>query len=143
MHAIPIPADSFFLSEVIEAFRKRSRAIKHQGGMLAIERVVEVTDGEKRERLEIECRIRKRQRVCLLVWDDRALWLHAAESIPKSGWKFQFTESGRFAGAGDARMLISAFEATMSAVYEMTAADTGRLTAIWAPLIAKRPQPIA
>lgn len=143
MSLVPLLADSPLLTDLLEALRKRSRAIKHKGAQLTIERVIEEADGEKRERLEIECRLRKRQRVRLLVWDDRALWVHAAEAVPKSGWKFQFTDSGRYVGTADTRMLVSALEATWAAMYEMTSADTGRLATIWAPLLAKGPQLVA
>ena len=143
MSLIPLLADSPLLTELLEALRKRSRAIKHKGVQVAIERVIEEADGEKRERLEIDCRLGKRQQARLFVWDDRALWVHAAEAIPKSGWKFQFTDSGRYVGTADARMLVSALEATWAAMYEMAPADIGRLASIWTPLLAKGPKLVA
>ena len=142
MSAIPHFADSQFLTAVVEALRKRGRAIKHQGVSLTTTRTVEVTDGEKCERLEIEARLRKRQQFKLFAWDDRALWMHAAEGSPAGSWNFQFTDGGRLMSAHTAADLVSALEASWEAMFEITAEDLDRLGSIWSPLLAKGPHSV-
>jgi len=140
--ASPAHADSPFLLAVLAALKKRSRALKHGNAIPTIDRIIEITDGEPLERIEIEFRTRKRQSLRILVWEDRAIWVHACEAISKAGWKFQFTDSGRLIGHASERELVAALEASLSAMFEMTADDLDRLTAIWGPLLAHGPRPV-
>ena len=136
----PIALDSAFLTEVYDALRKRRRAFKHQGALPETERVIEVVEGFRQERLEIGFRPRARQRLGVSLRQDRTIRVQATESITKAGWKFDFTDSGRLAGHVDGRTLVGALEASIGAMFTMTAEDMSRMRGIWDPLIAKGPR---
>ena len=136
----PITANSPFLSDVLEALRRRRRALKHQNALPEIERIIEIEEGVAQERLEIRMAPRKRQRLGLIVRQDRTIRVQATESIAKAGWKFEFADQGRLVAQTDGRAFVAALEASLSAMFEMTADQMDRLERVWNPLIAKGPR---
>jgi hypothetical protein len=91
-------ADNPFLTAVLSALKRRSKALKHRNAVPTVERIVEIRDGVTLERIEIVMRVRRRQSLTVLAWDDRSIWIHACEAIKNTGWRFQFTDSGRLSG---------------------------------------------
>ena len=140
--SLPVNANSPFLSDVLAALKKRSRALKHRNATPAVDRIIEIIDGNPLERVEIEIGRRPHQTLRVIAWEDRAIWVHASELVPKAGWKFQFTDSGRLVGRAGPRELVGAIEASLSAMYGVTADDLNRLVAVWGPLLAKGPKEI-
>ena len=106
-----------------------------------VERFVDTYDGAAEDRVELRFTSRKKQQLSLTVWEDRTIRVTASESISKAGWKFTYTDEGRFVGSEGGRAIVSAVEASLAAMFEMTDKDVGRLEAIWGPLLAKGPRP--
>jgi hypothetical protein len=126
--------------DVLDSLKRRSKALKHQNATPVIERLVEIRDGKPEELVEVTFKTRSRQTLALTVWCDRWVSIRAFESVPRGGWKFQYTQSGRFLGAEGGRKLIEVAEASLSEMYELTDANIGRLDVIWRPLLAKGPK---
>jgi hypothetical protein len=133
-------SDCPFILDVLDSLKRRSKALKHQNATPTIERFIEMRDGETNERVDVKFKARQRQILALSIWCDRWISIRASESISQAGWKFQYTHSGRFLGAEGGRDLIAAAEVSLSAMYELTDMNVGRLDLIWRPLLANGPQ---
>lgn len=136
-----IAAQSAFLSEVLECLRRRGKALKHKNATPSVDRIIEAKDGRSVERIEIVCQPRKHQTLKLIVWEDRDVWVHACEAVKNSGWKFQYTKSGRVLGPNPAHQVIAALEQTLAQMFEMSSANVGLLGNTWDPLLANGPRP--
>ena len=134
----PLPWTSAFLAEVDAAWAKRRRAIRNQTRSAATQQIDASEEDE--ERFVLAFSLRVRQHVTVTVRASRQVTVVAAESIPNGGWAWQFTDAGRLAAGAPA--LVAAIEETLSACFGMTAERTGRLDAIWRPLLAKGPRAI-
>lgn len=132
--------ESKFLDDVLESFRRRSKALKHRNAKPKLERFLEVHEGQSIERLEVQIDRKPRQILRLTLWSDRQIDVLAAEAIRGAGWRFQYQNAGRFAGGVDGRKVVAAVEASLSAMFEIASEDVPQLEQIWKPLIAKGPR---
>jgi len=129
-----------FSRAVIEAFRKRNRALSRRGASVECTPVKEIVDGRESEvgraDINIEYRVDAARVVLRLqIWDDRWLRLDVRRSS-KSGWVWESTNEGRFVSPGGARDLVSQVEETLSASY-LPAADVPRaISTIWSRFLA-------
>ncbi len=139
---MPTNNDSPFILDLLESLKRRSKSLKHKNAVPEIARFVETREGVERQRVEITIRKRSRQQLIITAWDDRTIRLHACESVWQAGWKFQHTCTGRFIGSDGGREIVQALEESLLAMFEMTARDEAKLDRIWAPLLAKGPQPL-
>ena len=135
-------AQSSFIAEVQEAFRKRGKAIRHRLRDLAIERVIERNDGDEQEKLEIACPLGHGKAIGLKldVWDDR--WVRIdVRRASKAGWVWEFTAEGRLPGSDAARKLVLLFEGSLSAGHgdERAAVE---LEKIWDSALATGPRAV-
>jgi hypothetical protein len=134
-----------FSQEVIEAFRRRNRAISRRGATVECTPVKEIEDGIEsligRTDVSIKYRGRgERISIRLIVWGDRWVWIDARRSS-KSGWVWESTNEGRFISEGGARDLVTYAEATLSAAH-LPAADVARaIAAIWSKSLATKAPP--
>lgn len=122
--------------------KKRSTALKHRNVSPAIQRIIVVHEDVALKRIEISMRPNHRQSLTVMAWADRSIWVHACESIKNAGWLFQFTDSGRLAGTVDEDEIVKAMEASLSAMFGMSAETVGRLSPIRHPLLAKGSVPL-
>ena len=137
-----INPESPYLREICDAFRRRRRAISHKGGAeLRGERVIEVNDGVRRERVEITlARRRSGGAVCRLwVWSDRWAWVDAREGS-KQGWRWGWTLDGRILGTQTSAAIVRALEETWGVTGCDPSSIPEELRAIWKPLLAKGPE---
>jgi hypothetical protein len=127
------------LSALLDAIRKRSRALSHKCNVTECERVVELKDGEEHERIELRLQQRSRSALKLTfwMWDDRWCWFDARRGS-KSGWTFEWTYEGRLSGDLSGRDLVDAIERTHELI--ATDADVTSLNAIWRPMLMRGPQ---
>lgn len=140
------PPRNEFLADVLLSLGRRRKAIRHNVQSIAVEKVLERTDGEEVEKLEIECipLHPNHTRVRVSVWEDRWVWVDARSMIGSTkGWNWEFTAQGRATGGVDARRLIQAIEASISAASPVEADNAGALKVVWTPLLAAGPQPVA
>ena len=134
-----------FSQAVIEAFRKRNRAISRRGAAVECTPVKEIEDGIEsligRTDVSIKCRGGgARISIRLIVWGDRWVWIDARRSS-KSGWVWESTNEGRFTSEGGARDLVTYAEATLSAVHLPTADVPRAIAAIWSKSLATKSPP--
>ena len=127
-----------FLEDVLESFRRRSKALKHRNAKPKIERFLDIRDDETEEIVEVRIE-RDRQTLRLTLWSDRYIDFWAAEMVRNIGWKFEYRNSGRFLGGIDGRSIVNAVETSLSAMFEMSDENVGNLEEIWKPLLATGP----
>jgi len=137
-------ADTDFAQAVLDAFRKRSKAISRLAARPECTPVKEVINGRESQlgRTDIEIRYQLRGAWVDLrfhVWGDRWVWVDARSSS-KSGWVWEFTIEGRFISPGGARDLVARAEETISASYKSTDDIPQAMSAIWATCLATGPQ---
>jgi hypothetical protein len=132
--------DIAFSRAVMEAFRKRNRALSRRGATVECTPVKEIVDGREsdigRTNVHIVYRV-ERAKVSLRVevWDDRWVWVDARRSS-KSGWVWESTIKGRFVSPGGARDVVAFAEQTLSAA-NLPAAEVPRaISAIWSQCLA-------
>lgn len=125
-----------FLADALRCLAKRRKAIRHKVRDIAVEKVLERTGSEEREKLEIAC---TGPALRLFLWDDRWVFVDARTLAKHQGWTWEFTYQGRLAGGVDARRLVAALEETIEAV---TFQSTARLEQLWKPLLASGPRPV-
>jgi hypothetical protein len=137
-----------YLAELVEAFRRRHRAISSKIKQLSIERVFEIEDGAQLEKLEVTWQRRNKTNapvVRLFVWSDRWAWADAREGS-KSGWRWEWTSEGRIVNAEAGATIVQAFEAMLDAIgLTSTQDDLARIpikqSAVWKPFLATGPAP--
>jgi hypothetical protein len=134
----PVPED--FIEEVIHALKKRSKSIKHSGGVLQIEKVKEIENGVESSvgRMDITIQLRKAQ-MRLIVWGDRWVWLDARQKS-KSGWVWEATSQGRLLGEHPAKLLVTKIQETISAAQSFNPGVPSQIEQIWKVHLAVGPR---
>jgi hypothetical protein len=128
---------SAFLTDTLAALSKRRKALRHKLRHISVERVLERTEGNEWEKLEVSCEALG-PRLRLFVWQDR--WVFVDARTPtKEGWAWEFTTQGRLVGGVEARALVAALEATIEASFLESSAALER---VWTPLLATGPRPV-
>lgn len=130
------PPKSQFLADALAALSKRRKAIRNKVRKLSVEKVLERTDGDEWEKLEVTCDDGLGQRLRLFLWEDRWIFIDARASA-KKGWAWEFTEQGRLVGGLDARALVEALEASLEASFQRSSAS---MKQIWTPLLTTGPR---
>jgi hypothetical protein len=134
-------AQTALIAQVQEALRKRGKPIRYRKSDISIERVIERTDGEEREKLEIECPFYgTTTRLRVHLWEDRWVWLDARRSS-KAGWVWHFTMQGRLAGGRSARDVVALFEESLATGHWDEKAPTC-LEKVWKPALATGPKAV-
>jgi hypothetical protein len=133
--------DDEFLQSVAEAFRRRRKALNHRASRADCQKVYEVSESSRTERLEIYLEDGTRQRGALLrlhAWPDRWIWVDARRST-KTGWAWEWTYEGRLLGKHAGQDVVEALEKTYDLLPSMDAALTQELVKPWKRLLAKGP----
>ena len=139
------PPRNEFLTDVLFSLAKRRRAIRYHVRDFAVEKVLERTDGEEVEKLEVDCTLLTpcSTTARLFVWEDRWVWVDARSvNEGKRGWAWQFTTQGRATGGLDGRKLVEVFEASIAAASRVHDDNAQILRDMWKPLLAAGPKPI-
>ena len=139
---LPTNADAPFLLDLLDALRRRRKALGHKGVKLTVDRVIEEKPNYHVERIDLVLRLGKRQTITMTVRQDRTIWVHACEAAANAGWRFQYTADGRLLGTYAGRDLVAAIEETASSMFGMTGETVGSLSQIWDRLLARGPRPI-
>lgn len=126
--------ESAFINDVLEALRKRQKAIKYKVRDITCEKVIE-RDEVDREKMEITIRPLRRAAIRLFIWDDRWAWVDCRLGT-KKGWAWQWTTDGRLLGSIDGRMVVSLLEQTIDAA---ATADNGTsvFADVWSTKLAR------
>ena len=134
------PSRNAFLNEVLASLGRRRKAIRHKA-RFTVEKVVERTDGDEREKLEITCALyfARDTSVRLFAWQDRWLWVDARSFQKSEGWIWQFTARGRAIGGLDGRSLVAALEASIAASSQVNEENAALLQSIWQRVLAVGP----
>lgn len=135
MPVVPTFEDPF-LEGMAFGLRKRTKAISHKVRTLGCDKVYDLRDGERRERLELRIEDIDQIEFRMHAWPDRWIWLDARRSA-KSGWLWEWTDAGRL--TGQIQALVPAIEDTLAQLIRMEPAQVSSLTSIWKPLLAKGP----
>jgi hypothetical protein len=135
-----------FSVALLEAFRKRSRALSRLPATVECIPVREIVDGQESElgRTDLTIKYRaKGTRVQLRVhaWGDRWIWVDARRGS-KVGWVWEYTNEGRFISPSGAPGLVQLIEQTMDCAYLATSDVSRAMAAIWSKCLAVGPRPV-
>ena len=135
-----------FSSAVLEALRKRMKAIKRKGVDVHLQPVKEVVDGREsdRGRLDVDLAYRVQSakvRVRIKVWGDRWIWLDARRSS-KAGWVWEYTVDGRLLPSYSASDLVKLAEQTIATAYLPDDSVARAIASVWTKCLARGPQPV-
>ena len=131
-----------FTDDVVRSVKARSKAMKHRGMKISINRIKEVKDGAESDtrRLNVDIGYRVDAvpvQLRLAIWDDRWIWLDVRRG-GKAGRTWHATMEGRFVSREGAKELISQIEATVDASFET---EPSRLIEkIWKAALALGPR---
>lgn len=136
--------ENTLLENLAFSLRKRHKALKHKVGKLDCERIIELADGQRVEKMELALHpLASGHSVCLRVfaWEDRWIWLDA-RAATKRGWAWEWTYEGRLLGEYSGREIVEGIETTLTSILGIESRGTGELTDVWAGLLAQGPKAI-
>ena len=102
-----------FLYDVTKSFSKVRKSIKYDAYEVKFNKVMDLVDGRKSEKIEISIRSsasRSDVITRLYIWDDRWLWLDSRKS-QKKGWEWEYNIEGRLSGLATEKNLMEALKA--------------------------------
>lgn len=136
-HVVFPEAQSPFLNEVLMSLRKCAKGVRYAGGDIAVQRVVERTDGEDIEKLEIQLKSPLGTQAALSIWSDRWIFVHAGH-LTKQGWLWEWKKEGRLIGPDKERAVSRNSEKMLEA--GLAAGNPGKYCeALWSLSIASGP----
>jgi hypothetical protein len=131
-----------FSAALLEAFRKRSKALSRRGATVECIPVKEIVDGRESELGRTDVTIRYRgphAQLRVHAWGDRWVWVDARRGS-KAGWVWEYTGEGRFISPSGAPGLVQLVEQTMDCAH-LAASDVSRaMAAIWSKCLAVGPR---
>ena len=136
---LAVPLKNIFLADVGSALAKRRKAIRHKVRNIAVEKLVERSDGYEGEKIEVELTVAG-QSFRLHIWEDRWTFIDARRPEKGTGWAWEFTRQGRLVGGVDARALVELLEQSIEAA---TLQSSAALEGLWAPLLATGPRSVS
>jgi hypothetical protein len=108
----PPQLETAYLNEVVQAFVKRSKALKRKFKDLRLERIYDEAAVPPMECLQVSFRTSfspSGPRVKLRVWENRWVWVDARQPS-KAGWLWSSTSEGRIAGGKSGTDVLRALE---------------------------------
>ncbi len=128
-----------FLKEIARSLKKRLKRIEQQGYRLSCSRQQEQSVDGRIEKLELSAEA-DGVFLELYIWANREIWLHAfSENSVNWSWEHE----GRLIGNCGARLLVQAYEASLTDALEIQAQATYEASFFndnWLPLIAQGPE---
>jgi hypothetical protein len=116
---------SAFINDVLDALRKRQKAIKYKVRDIGCEKVIERQEAD-REKLEITIHTSERAAIRLFIWDDR--------------WAWQWTTDGRVMGSIDGQIMVSSLEQSIDAAAAVGSNGTSTFADVWSTKLARGPR---
>lgn len=136
LNPLSAPPENAFLTEFLGALSKRRKPIGYKLRKMSVEKVLEPTGTENREKLEIVCEGWRRQSLRFFLWDDR--WLFVDARLPgRQGWTWEFTREGRLTGAIDAPNAVGMLEKSIELSW---LGEKKALDLLWTPFLAHGPK---
>lgn len=133
--------DDTFLADLSAALRKRRKALKHRSERLNCERLIEIDDGARLEKMELEIGLWRRDCLRLHACSDRWLWVDG-RAPAKKGWAWEWSYDGRLAGTFTGREVVGAIEKTLDQIGRSKPPAVHELTGIWKKLLARGPEEV-
>jgi hypothetical protein len=133
-----------FLIDVVDALRKRSKALKFRVKSLICDRVIERKGDDEVEKIELTItphQDRAKTQIRLHFWEDRWIWIDIRRS-EKIGWQWRWGNDGRLTGEFEGRDIVVAIEKTIDQTNSITAETVSELDEIWRALLARGPKGI-
>jgi len=133
-----------FSVALLEAFRKRSKALSRRGATVECGPVQEIVDRQESKMGRTDITIRYRvegAHVQLRVhaWGDRWIWVDARRGS-KTGWVWEYTSEGRFISPSGARGLVEFIEKTIDCSFLAVSDVSQAIAAIWSKCLAIGPR---
>ena len=124
------------LDELADSLRRRRRALRNKSRSINLDRVIESTNGQRIEKLEltIELSVPSLTTIRVFVWADRFIWVDARRGS-KDGWTFSWTKEGQLVGRRKGQLRV-AIEKTLEAAGLIQSEDTSTLDEIWTPVVS-------
>jgi hypothetical protein len=129
---------SAFINDVLDALRKRQKAIKYKVRDIGCEKVIERQEAD-REKLEITIHTSERAAIRLFIWDDRWAWVDCRLGT-KDGWAWQWTTDGRVMGSIDGQIMVSSLEQSIDAAAAVGSNGTSTFADVWSTKLARGPR---
>ena len=131
---IPESQDKF-LTEILGSIKKRSKSLNYNTEGLCVERVFEVYEEERVEKIEIKLTV-NRADLLVSVWQDRWVIVSCGIRTKESKWDWSF--QGKYLPCFDGKEMIKAIEKTFVNFYQMNEKRTSTFEIIWKPLLARK-----
>jgi hypothetical protein len=133
-----------FSAALLEALRKRSKALSRRGAMVECRPVKEIVDRQEsvlgRTDLTIRYRVEGAHvQLRVRAWGDRWIWVDARRSS-KAGWVWEYTNEGRFISPSGAGGLVELVEQTMNCAHLAASEVSRAVAAIWSKCLAIGPR---
>jgi hypothetical protein len=126
-----------FTEDVLASLKRRSKAIKHRGALVAFDRLKEVDAGTERKSNRMDVKVSYAAvNLRVVTWDDRWVWMDVRRSS-KRGWIWSVTTEGRFVGVNGAPDLVQSIEATLDMAHEQD--PRSRIASLWKAQLAQGP----
>lgn len=105
-----------FLNEVLLSFRKRQKAIKYKVHSFDIQKVIEVSDSQAIEKIELYITSMSSPCYYIYIWEDRWVSFEAISynSDKKQSWFYE----GRFVHPNGPREIVVALEVSIASAFE-------------------------
>ncbi len=136
-------SENEFLSSVLYALRKRSKALKNSSSVLRCDRVFVERDDDRYEKLELELRPEhsgaKRCPLNAHALEVPVVAVSLAE-WKNNTWDWQWSYGGTLLPIYDGFTFVVALEATLDTSFGMDAHRTDAFDSIWSPLLARGPE---
>jgi hypothetical protein len=129
------------LKGFLESLRKRHKSLKHQVKQISCDKVLEKSDTQARERLDVELwePRGKKFMIRMMLWEDRFCWVDC-RAPQKLGWAWEWSNEGRLLGEYDGRRLLELLERTLSLCHSMERSKVGEFGEVWRKVLAKGPK---
>lgn len=134
-------SDKELIASVIVSLKKRHKALKHKVKAVACDKVHEVREGGRQEKLEISLQDYSAL-LRAFIWEDRWVWIDFREpGLGRAGgWRREWTFDGRLLPVHDGRALVEALEQTLAAASMKEGVSA--LSDIWKSLVAQGPKAV-
>jgi len=131
------------IASVIASLKKRHKALKHKVKSVTCDKLLEVNDDARREKLEVSLQGYS-DNLRAHVWEDGWIWVDfRARAVGSSGgWRWEWSYDGRLLPVHDGRVLVEALERTLGAAAALDGNAMSVFDAIWQPLLARGPKTV-
>ncbi|VAW62710.1 hypothetical protein MNBD_GAMMA08-1240 [hydrothermal vent metagenome] len=131
--------NSEFLDAIIFSLKKKNKSLKHRINKVICDKVYDVVEEHKIEKLELTLHELKSSKGIVLrfyAWGDRWVWIDARRR-GKIGWDWEWTFEGRMSGNCTPRDLVAAIDESYTvSLLSNRKSLVDEIYKIWKPLLA-------